>query len=145
MFTLKDFCSSKKWLPPVGLDLMIIRVTGKKILPARMHSSRIRTARTNSHLGGSPDPTLEQTPLGIGTPGTRHPRDQAPPPPGPGIPLGPGTHSPSTRHHTGPGTPLVDRHTPVNLLPCPKLRLRAVKIRRILQIMLHHKVVCTKA
>ena len=24
--------------------------------------------------------------------------------------------------------PLVDRHTPVNLLPCPKLRLRAVKI-----------------
>ena len=25
------------------------------------------------------------------------------------------------------GTPPVDRHTPVNILPCPKLRLRAVK------------------
>ena len=34
---------------------------------------------------------------------------------------------------TPPGTrqpPPVDRHTPVNILPCPKLRLRAVKISR---------------
>ena len=27
---------------------------------------------------------------------------------------------------TWSGTPPVDRHTPVNILPCPKLRLRAV-------------------
>ena len=26
--------------------------------------------------------------------------------------------------------PPVDRHTPVNILPCPKLRLRAVKIKQ---------------
>ena len=37
----------------------------------------------------------------------------------------PGTRPPSP----GPGTPPVDRHTPVNILPCPKLRLRAVKIK----------------
>ena len=42
-----------------------------------------------------------------GTPRTRHRPDQAPPTP-------------------GAGTPPVDRHTPVNILPCPKLRLRAV-------------------
>ena len=36
---------------------------------------------------------------------TKHPRDQNPP---------------------GPDTPPVYRHTPANLLPCPKLRLRAV-------------------
>ena len=29
---------------------------------------------------------------------------------------------------TRSGTPPVDRHTPVNILPCPKLRLRAVKV-----------------
>ena len=29
--------------------------------------------------------------------------------------------------HSGPDPP-VDRHTPVNILPCPKLRLRAVII-----------------
>ena len=34
-----------------------------------------------------------------------------------------------------PGTmhPPVDRHTPVNILPCPKLRLRAVNILNILK------------
>ena len=67
-------------------------------------------------------------------------------PPGPGTPLGPDptwdqappgiSTPPQSRHHPGPGTPLqapprqppVDRHTPVNILPCPKLRLRAVII-----------------
>ena len=57
----------------------------------RMHSSRMRTARSSSRQGGGGFPP--------GTPGTRPPR-------------------------TSP--PLVDRHTPVNILPCPKLRLRAV-------------------
>ena len=42
---------------------------------------------------------------------------------------------PAARHagippamHTVIAPPPVDRHTPVNILPCPKLRLRAVKI-----------------
>ena len=36
---------------------------------------------------------------------------------------------PPTRHPPVPGTlPPVDRHTPVNILHCSKLRLRAVKI-----------------
>ena len=49
-------------------------------------------------------------------PGTRppHPQDQTPPP---------GPDTPQTR------PPPVDRHTPVNILPCPKLRLRAVKMQ----------------
>ena len=65
-------------------------------------------------------------------PGTRHPS------PGPGTP-GPGTlprtrYHPRTRHSPPPRTrppmdqvpPPVDRHSSVNILPCPKLRLRAV-------------------
>ena len=36
---------------------------------------------------------------------------------------------PRIRHPPGDqALPTVDRHTPVNILPCPKLRLRAVKI-----------------
>ena len=50
-------------------------------------------------------------------PRTRPPRDQNPRGQNP---LGAGTPM-------GPGTPAVNRHTPVNILPCPKLRLRAVK------------------
>ena len=34
--------------------------------------------------------------------------------------------TPQTRHPPGPGTSHVDRHTPVNILPCPKLGLWAV-------------------
>ena len=61
-------------------------------------------------------------------PGT--PRDQAPPwnqaPHAPGIPQ----YRNPARNRCIPRTrqPPVDRHTPVNILPCPKLRLRAVKI-----------------
>ena len=71
------------------------------LLLTRIHSSRMRTARSSSRPGGlhQAPPNWDQTP-----------RDQAPP----------------TRHPPGPGTPPVDRHTPVNILPCPKLRLRAV-------------------
>ena len=78
------------------------RVSSKHFA-TRMHSSRMRSARSSSRPGG-----LHQAPPS----GTRHPpQDQAPPPPS------------GTRH------PLpVDRHTPVNILPCPKLRLRAVKM-----------------
>ena len=49
----------------------------------RMHSSRIRTARSSSHLGGSPPP------------GTRHPPRSRHPPPGPGPP---GQEPLGTRH-----------------------------------------------
>ena len=71
-----------------------------------------------------PDQTLQdQAP-----PGTRHPPQTRPPrtryPPGPGPPWD--QAPPRTRHLPGPGTPPVDRHTLVNILPCPKLRLRAV-------------------
>ena len=80
-----------------------------------MHSSRMRTTCSSS-CGGSP----------LGTPLTRHRRRDKASLPGPGIPSGPGTPSgtrypPGTRH-----TPPADRHTPVNILHCPKLRLRAV-------------------
>ena len=83
-----------------------------------MHSSRMRTDRSSSRCGGCvhqapPDyaPPWDQTPtpLGPDTPRNQTPQDQVPP---------------------GTGTPL-DRHTPVNILPCPKLRLRAVIISTI--------------
>ena len=68
-----------------------------------MHSSRMRTARSSSRPGG-----LHQAP-----PGSRLPPDQAPP--------------------WDQAPPPVDRHTPVNILLCPKLRLRAV-MRRFYQM-----------
>ena len=79
----------------------------------RMHSSRMCTAHSSSR-GGSPP----GTPPGADPPWSRHP---------------PGSRHPRTRHPLGAGTPWtrhppVDRHTPVNILPCPKLRLRAVNI-----------------
>ena len=100
----------------------------------------MRTARSSGRPGGG----LHQAPLlGAGTPLGAAPPDQVPPP---------WEHTPRRRHppatlnmapltdqaHTPPGEapleevppgvePPVDRHTPVNILPCPKLRLRAVK------------------
>ena len=77
----------------------------------RMHSTRMRTTCSSSHLGG-----LHQAP----------PWDQAPPGPSTSPELGtprPGT--PQTRHPSAQAPPVV-RHTPVNILPCPKLRLRVV-------------------
>ena len=68
----------------------------------RMHSSRMCTARSSGRLGGAC--------FGGGLP-------QALPRPDP---LGAGIPPPESRH------PAMDRHTPVNILPCPKLRLRAV-------------------
>ena len=90
-----------------GTFLRVPRVSSKHFA-TRMHSSRMRSARSSSRPGGSPS----GTPL----------RNQAPPPRTRHHP--PGTrHPPRTRH------PLpVDSHTPVNILPCPKLRLRAVKM-----------------
>ena len=87
-----------------------------------MHSSRMRTACSSSRPGGAP-------------PGT--PREQIPPqdqaslgsrylPPGPGTP---GTRHPPGARPPDQAPPLVDRHTPVNILPCPKPRLRAIIIR----------------
>ena len=88
-----------------------------------MHSSRMRTARSSNrrgvstrHLPGTRHPPWDQTP-----PGPDPLWDQAPPlwdqaPPGPGT-------------HLWDQAPPVDRQTPVNILPCPKLRLRAVIIR----------------
>ena len=55
----------------------------------------------------------------------------------PSLPPSPGCIPPPLGHvtcdavmHAGKPTPLppVDRQTPVNTLPCPKLRLRAVKL-----------------
>ena len=85
--------------------------------------------------GGLHTPPLEQAPPHpppVADPlWRRHPLEQAYPwtrhPPRPGTPLGPGTpqsRPPSWDHAP---SPLVDRHTPVNILPCPKLRLRAEK------------------
>ena len=46
----------------------------------RMHSSRMRTARSSSRLGGlHKGPPGAGTPLGADPPRTRHPPDQAPP------------------------------------------------------------------
>ena len=82
-------------------------------LKTRMHSSRMRTARSSSRRGGSPP----------GTPGTmRTPGDHAPPSPWNHAPPPPGTMHPpppGTMHPPGPCTPPVDRHMPVNILPCP--------------------------
>ena len=75
----------------------------------RMHSGRMRTVRDS----GSPGGLHQASPRGQTPPGTRHP-----PSPGP---------DPRTRH------PPVERHTPVNILPCPKLRLRAVIIHSSLK------------
>ena len=92
------------------------RFRHKIILETRMHSSRMHTTHSSDCRGGGSPPG---TPLW----------DQVPPP-RPDTPLGPGT--PPARHPPRAGTPQeqappVDRHTPVNILPCPKLRLRAVK------------------
>ena len=46
----------------------------------RMHSSRMCTARSSSHPGGSPPGSpWTRHPPGPGTPWTRYPQDQAPP------------------------------------------------------------------
>ena len=68
----------------------------------RMHSSRMHTARSSSHLGVS-----TRHP-----PGTRHPPEQTPRtrhPPGPGIPLG--ADLPRDQAPPGPGNPPVNRMT----------------------------------
>ena len=71
------------------------------MLETRMHSSRMRTARSSSRRGGGlhQAPPRDQVP-----PNTRHPRDQAPL---------------RTRHHRGPGTPLRTRHPPRDQTPRP--------------------------
>ena len=91
-----------------------------------MHSSRMRTARSSSRRGRglyqAPPPPPEQAPP---------PREQAPPGPDPPMswhPLPPGSRHPPGPDPLDQASPLVDRHTPVNILPCPKLRFRAVKI-----------------
>ena len=57
----------------------------------RMHSSRMRTARSSGRPGrvSTRHPPGPDSPPGADPLGTRHPqalRDQAPPPPGPGTP-----------------------------------------------------------
>ena len=81
-----------------------------------MQTSRMHTARSSSRWGGLHQAPPDQTP-----------QDQAPLP-GPDPP-GAGTPHPGTRHPPLAQAPPVDRHTPVNILPCPKLRLRAVITR----------------
>ena len=77
----------------------------------RMHSSRMRTARSSSRRG---EGGLHQAPSR-----TMHLRDHAPP-----WTMHPRSPVPGTPREQAP--PAVDRHTSVNILPCPKLRLRAV-------------------
>ena len=74
-----------------------------------MHSSGMRTARSSSRPGGS-------------TPGT---------------PKSGSRHSPGAGMPPDQAPPSVDRHTPVNILPYPKLRLRAVKIPALKGILLN--------
>ena len=95
-----------------------------------MHSSRMCTARFNSHLyrgvsrgvyaqGGCPPPG----------PRDRHPWKHTPAPLYAGIhdlcPLHAGIHTPCKQN---------DRQTCVKTLPCPKLRLRAVINAKIISI-----------
>ena len=87
-----------------------------------MHSSRTRTAHSSSRSRGSPP----GTPPPDQTPWTRHPfpRDQVPPL-GSGAP--PQDQAPTQDQTPGARPPLpVDRQTPVYILSCPKLHLRAV-------------------
>ena len=115
------------------LHFFFVGVIDTDIIGAtRMHSSGMRYALSSSRPGGSPIPRDQapprtrhpqiRHPLGPGTPpGTRQPLTQHPPDQAP----------PSTRHLLGPGPP--GPGTPlwtgkVNILPCPKLRLRVVKI-----------------
>ena len=111
-----------------------------------MHSSRMRTACSSSHHG---------TPR-AGTPPGPDPPQLPPwvlawrPPPGQ-IPLnlhlgfGPGNLQGMLAYHSPletccnacwDSTPPVDRHTPVNILPCPKLRLRAVNMLNFAHVIL---------
>ena len=54
----------------------------KKLLQTRMHSSRMRTARSSSRPGGLHQAPPGPDPPGPGTPpGTRHPPGSGPPPP----------------------------------------------------------------
>ena len=91
----------------------------------RMHSSRMRTARSSSRSGGAwywgeREPPWDQAPPWdqVHPPlRTRYtPWDQPPPGPDP----------PGLDPLRDQALPLVDRHTLINILPCPKPRLRAV-------------------
>ena len=80
-------------------------LSGLKTRPTRMHSSRMRTARSSSHPGGGlhqAHPPPEQTPLHPGA-----------------VPLGADT--PPSRHPPGPDhpPPLTESQMPVKILPCP--------------------------
>ena len=80
----------------------------------RMHSSRMHTARSSSR------------PRGVST---RHPPEQVSPWPGT-----PRAGTPQTRHPPRADPPACGQnswHTLLKILPCPKLRLRAVKIPRL--------------
>ena len=103
----------------------------------RMHSSRMRTARSSSRPRG----VSTRHPPGTRPPRSRHPQDQTPHPLGPDPPFGAGTPRdqtpppPGTRPPTpgtrppGPDPPCGQNswHTLLKILPCPKLRLHAVK------------------
>ena len=86
-------------------------ITVKK---TRMHSSRMRTTRSSSHLGG----VLHQAPPGPDCPRSRQPPLLGPDPPGAGISReqassGAGT-LPQSRHPPKSRHPFWSRHPPVN-------------------------------
>ena len=87
---------------------------------ATTHAPHNHAPPTTTHT-----PTTMHVPLQPCMPPRRHA------PPGKHVPPGKHTCPPGSMHLPPPGKharpPPVDRHTPVNILPCLKLRLRAVK------------------
>ena len=139
---IQDFPESP--IPERGAPIYYFAKFCENCMKTRMHCSRMRTARRSSRPGVSPP----------GTPWDQIPRTRQPPPPpsrrhplGPDLPeqvppgtrpLGAGTPpdqtptppvagTPSrTRSHPPPPPPWTEWQTGVKILPCPKLRLRAV-------------------
>ena len=120
-----------------------MRTTVKKrtvlLFATRKHSSRMPTVRSSPYGGGGgslfrgslSDGALSRKGLsGRPCPPLEGTWDQAQKPPGRN--MGPGTETPLPRRNMWPGSQtgcdIIQRirHTPVKILPCPKLRLRAV-------------------
>ena len=106
-FNLQQECIPVGCVPPAAVDVRGVSPCTPRVDP------REQTPPGIMHPLGA------DTPHPSGTMHTTLPWDHAHHPPGPCTPLGADT--PWTMH-----PPPMDRHTPVNILPCPKLRLRAV-------------------
>ena len=116
--------------------------TDRYILKTRMHSSRIRTARFSGPFHRDPPPAFKETSLYRDPSFTETPFHRDPPfhknPLHKELPSQrlPWTETPQDRDLPRQRPPWKDHGTrdrdppsPVKTLPCPKLRLRAVKIK----------------